>query len=239
MASRYKDSKKNVNGASGTRTVKKKKRRIKWKNLFLLFFILVVSVIGGYFLLNIKITNIYISGNQMLTDQEIIEIADVEDYPGILDILRSTEKKLRSNILIKDARIELNFRKLTIRIEENYPLFYNANDKKFVLLDGKQAEQDLDAPLLINYVPDKIYENFMGAMAKVDRDIINRISEIKYDPDSVDDSRFLLAMRDGNYVYLTITKWDSINSYVSIIKEFPNQKGILYLNAGNSFEIFD
>lgn len=219
--------------------VKKIKRRIRWKNLFLFLFSVVVLFFVGYFALNIKITNIYIEGNRILNDQEVIEMAGVENYPGILDILRETKKNLKQNILIKEAEIDLDFRKLTIKIEENYPLFYNANNNKTVLVDGSLTEQKLSAPLLINYVPDTIYDSFVKAMRKVNLDIIERISEIKYDPDTVDDSRFLLSMRDGNYVYLTITKWDSINSYVSIIKEFPGKKGIIYLNAGNSFEVFE
>ena len=185
------------------------------------------------------LANIYIEGNRILSDQEVIEMAGVENYPGILDILRETKNNLKQNNLIKEAEIDLDFRKLTIKIEENYPLFYNANNNKTVLVDGSFADQKLSAPLLINYVPDTIYDSFVKAMRKVNLDIIERISEIKYDPDTVDNSRFLLSMRDGNYVYLTITKWDSINSYVSIIKEFPGKKGIIYLNAGNSFEVFE
>lgn len=38
-------------------------------------------------MLNIKISNIYISGNNYLSDQEIIEIAKIENYPSTLKIL--------------------------------------------------------------------------------------------------------------------------------------------------------
>ena len=53
-------------------------------------------------------------------------------------------------------------------------------------------------PTLINYVPDTIYLEFIESMKKIDKDILNRISEIKYDPNDVDDRRFLLTMNDGN-----------------------------------------
>ena len=48
-------------------------------------------------------------------------------------------------------------------------------------------------------------------------------------------------MSDGNYVYLTINKFENINAYIEIIKQkqFENKKGILYLDAGNSFEIIE
>ena len=230
---------KNTTNLRSTKTIKKTKRHIKWKNIFLLLFFSGIVSIIVYFCCQIKITNIYIKGNNLLADQEIIEIAQLQDYPSIIDVLLNVEDRLKEEPLINKVDVILNFRKLTIVIDENYPLFYNTNLNQSVLLDGKQYEEVYEAPLLINYVPDVIYDSFVEAMQKVDYEIINRISEIKYDPDDVDDQRFLLAMRDGNYVYLTITKWDNINSYVSIIKEFPDQKGILYLNVGNSFEVFE
>jgi cell division septal protein FtsQ len=76
-------------------------------------------------------------------------------------------------------------------------------------------------------------------MQNIDTDIINRISEIKYDPNNVDEERFLLTMNDGNYVYLTLSHFDKINSYVDIIKNFENQKGILYLDSGEYFKVYD
>ena len=46
-------------------------------------------------------------------------------------------------------------------------------------------------------------------------------------------------MNDGNYVYITLDKFSNINSYVDIIKNFENKKGILYLDYGNHFTIID
>ena len=74
-------------------------------------------------------------------------------------------------------------------------------------------------------------------MVQLDIDILNKISEIKYDPDEVDDERFLFSMTDSNYVYLTLNKIEKINNYNDIVKQFENKKGILYLNSGGYFEI--
>ena len=79
-------------------------------------------------------------------------------------------------------------------------------------------------------------------MKEVDRDIINRISEIKYDPSKVDKERFIFTMSDGNYVYITLDKLKSINNYVKIsleiINKFGKKNGTLNLDAGEYFEIF-
>ena len=46
-------------------------------------------------------------------------------------------------------------------------------------------------------------------------------------------------MNDGNYVYVTMKKFDVLNNYVDFIREFDNKKGILYLNSGEYFKIFE
>ena len=74
-------------------------------------------------------------------------------------------------------------------------------------------------------------------MSSIDYDIIKRISEIRYDPNEVDDGRFFLMMNDGNQVYLTLNKFTKIDNYLDIIKEFDNKKGILYLDSGEYFEV--
>ena len=86
-------------------------------------------------------------------------------------------------------------------------------------------------------MPDNIYSDFLNSISSIDYDIVKRISEIKYDPNEVDEGRFLLTMNDGNYVYLTLNKFDKIDNYLDIIKEFDNKKGILYLDSGEYFEV--
>ena len=44
-------------------------------------------------------------------------------------------------------------------------------------------------------------------------------------------------MVDGNEVYITISKMDKLNKYLSIIEKLDNKKGILYLDSGNYLEI--
>ena len=126
-------------------------------------------------------------------------------------------------------------------IEENYPMFYYQPNNKIVLLDGTEVKATFDVPLVINYIPNTKYEQFMERMREVSKDILGRISEIKYDPNEVDDGRFLLSMSDGNYVYLTLTRFSLINHYTEIISkdEFIGKKGIIKLDAGNSFEILE
>ena len=81
----------------------------------------------------------------------------------------------------------------------------------------------------------KVYNKLIEKMIKVNDDILNNISEIKYEPNDIDKERFLLSMNDGNYVYVTMSKFSSINKYLDIVKTLDSKNGILYLDYGNYF----
>lgn len=220
---------------------KKKKKKIRFKFRFIIVFLLFLYIIvmSVIYLLDLPLSNIYIKGNYYLTDQEVIENAKIDNYPSTFKNLSSTlEKRLEKNILIKEAKVSKKmFTQVSITIIENKPLFFNQSTNKTVLLDSGESETVFDVPILINYVPDVIYDEFIRKMGKINIDVLNKISEIKYDPDEVDDSRFLFTMTDSNYVYVTLNKLEKVNNYNDIVKQFDNKKGILYLNSGGYFEI--
>lgn len=220
---------------------KKKRVRIKLRVVFLsLIFIL---ILGFLFLnvINIPISNIFVSGNTYLTDQQIIEISGIEDYPSTFKNFSSTiKKRLKKNAYIKNVKVYKKFFTMVyIEVEENRPLFFSQSVNKTVLVDTRQTEDKFSVPTLINYVPDVLYEDFIVKMSDIKLEVLDKISEMKYDPDEVDDARFLFTMTDGNYVYLTLNKLESINNYNDIVKQFDNKKGILYLNSGGYFEVIN
>ncbi len=221
--------------------VTRKKRKLNIKRT--LFSLVVLFLFGMVikWVIGIPIKNIYIYNNQLLSDQEIIELAKIETYPSTFKNLSfMIESRLKENKYIKDVKVTK--KKLTevhIEVFENYPLFINRLTNKTVLLDGTTVDEVFPVPTLINIVPDTKYQVLMEKMALLDREILSRISEIEYAPNEVESNRFLFYMNDGNYVYLTLEKFPSINSYVDIIKNFENKKGILYLDYGNHFTIID
>lgn len=220
---------------------KKKRKKIKLKYRFIIFFLLLLGLIylSVNYLINMPISNIYIKGNSYFSDQQIIEMVGIENYPSSLKNSSSKLSKiLKDNIFIKNVKVSKKYlTQVYIDVEENRPLFFNQSLNKTILLDGKQTEDKFNIPILINYVPDVIYQDFIKKMGLINTDVIKKISEIKYDPDEVDDARFLFTMIDSNYVYVTLNKLKNINNYNDIVKQFNNKKGILYLNSGGYFEI--
>ena len=223
---RYKqNTKKNVKSTKNNKKTKQvKKVKIKYKKLlmFLLIFSIIIFAAISFFKQNI--TNIYISGNEKLTEQEIIDIAKVSNYPNTFLNLSSTIKnRLEKNVYIKSAKVyKKSFTILYIEVEENRPLFYNSSSNETVLLDGKTVQEKLEAPVLINMIPDTLYEKFIKKISEIDYDVLKRVSEIKYDKNEVDETRFLFTMNDGNYVYLTLNTFEKINNYINIVKTFNN-----------------
>lgn len=219
---------------------KNKKRKLRYGRIILCILIVFFFL---YLIINVfkfPIKNIYIYGNSELTDQEIIDLAGIHNYPSIFSITtKSMERKLKKNIYIEKVVVKKKkLSEIHIEIKENYALFYYESENKTIMHNLAEINEKLAAPLVVNYITDNVYELFKEKMQKIDINILKRISEIKYDPNNVDSERFIFTMNDGNYVYLTLEKFESINNYVDIIKNFDNKKGILYLDSGEYFKVF-
>ena len=212
---------------------------MKVRKLFTVIFIFTLILLGLAFLTDVKINNIIVKGNNLYSDWEIIKMAKLDGYPSSLKTLsRNIEKNLEKDNYINEVNVERpSLTKVVINVKENLPLFYYLPIDKTILTDKSETKDNFPVPTVINYIPDKVYSKFLKAISSVDYDIVKRISEIKYDPNEVDEGRFFLTMNDGNRVYLTLNKFTKIDNYLDIIKEFDNKKGILYLDSGEYFEV--
>jgi len=219
--------------------VKKKRFRLKMHTVLIALLFLYLFGCIVYYIINKPISNIYISGNTYYSDWDIIKMAGLSNYPpSLLNPGSSIEKKLEKDILIDKVTVKKTFfTRVYIDIKENKPLFYDNNIGKTVFADKQTNTDKYDIPVLINEVPANIYDKLIKNLNEVDTDVFRKISEIKYDPDTVDTERLLFTMTDGNYVYVTMLKFDLINDYNDFVKEFDNKKGILYLNSGGYFKI--
>ena len=225
------------------------KKIVKRKKLKLIPALIVLLILGGlffgtYVFINTKLKNIIIYNNNYLTDDYIIKLADIYDYPKFWLINTSkSAKKLKSSPYIKDVKIRRKFYNvLTISVSENLPIYFNNSDSTIVFEDGESVaeEEAIDLfriPRVINYVPNDKVNSFIKDMGKVKRDILGKISDIEYVPNEYDKDRFLLYMDDGNMVYLTLTKFEMINYYNEVLGQLEGHKGILYFDSGNHFEI--
>lgn len=219
----------------------KKRRRINYKRLTILILGIYLFITLFVYFLELPIKNINIHNNQVLSDQTIIELAGISNYPSTFRFLSPIIKnKLEKSVYILEAKVYKKYlTEVHIEVVENKPLFFYKSRNKTILMDGQEVDDKFMVPTLINYVPNIKYNELIDKMKNIENDVLIRISEIKYDPNEVDDSRFFLSMNDGNYVYINIGRFENINNYIDIIKKFDNKKGILYLDYGNSFTIIE
>ena len=220
----------------------KKKTKIKFIPILLLIILLVIGYFLVSFFMNVKIKNIFVKGNKLLSDQEIIELANIEDYPSFIKTTaNSIEKKIKKNQIIKDVKVTKSLiATVTIEVTE-YDFLFTREDNNTVVVDVNKEllldKEIVGVPILVNYVPDTVYDKFVSEMKKVNVKVKDKISSIEYKPNDYDKQRFLLYMNDGNEVYVTITRFNLINKYNEIYPTLEGRKGILYLDSGNHFEI--
>lgn len=220
---------------------KKKLNIIKLLVFILIFYIIIYSI---YSLFNMKIRNIVIKGNTYLKDYEIIEQANIKDYPPMLTLNKNkTINKLKDLDLISDATIKKSF-DFTLTIEVVEKKIILEYDNNYYLSDGSKIKGSyLGTPTLVNYVPEGTLKKFLNEMGKLDYDIINSISEIEYSPTKnsdgniTDEDIFIFKMNDGMIVYISTDKIDIMNKYQKIYASLGDKKGILHLDKGNYLEV--
>ena len=221
-----------------------KKTKIKIIGLLIVLLVLLGLFFGVYFIIQINTKNIVINGNNYLNDDYIIELAGLKKYPNFITYKSYKKgKKIAKSEYISSCKIKKRWGfTIEVNVKENRALFYDTNKNKYVLennevVDENEISNNFIVPRLLNYVPDKKYNKFIKKMSRINDEIISKISDIEYQPNDYDKDRFLLYMDDGNMVYLTLTKFDTINHYNEVLTQLENHKGILYLDSGNHFQI--
>ena len=221
---------------------KKKKRVLKIKNICIFLGIVILLGLLIYYIVTMPIKNIYVNGEKYITENEILELTSLYEYPSFLLTKKTTLiNKIKKNNYIKNITIRKKWGSiLEINIEEYTPLALTKDNKIIIenghLLDNIYNETDI--PLLINDITNKeIYCNFSKKLKKINKNILRQISQIEYSPVEVDKDRFLLYMSDKNKVYITLTKIEKMNKYNKIKDALEGNSGIIYLDSGNYAEL--
>ena len=219
-----------------------KKKKNKKKRVFKFFFILIFIGFVFIYIFPLPIKNIYITGNNILSEQEIIELANIENYPKLFaNSSTSIENKIKISPFIEDVKVSKDLLgAIYIEVFEYNILLKDETDNQVYLSNAEKITLDFDylgVPSLINYVEPDILKEFLKKLNTIEKEVLSKISEIEYTPNEYDKDLFLFYMNDGNYVYITTTRLSNINKYESVLEQLEGKKGILYLDSGNHFSI--
>ena len=221
---------------------KKKKRVLKIKNILIFFIVILIIGLTVYYAFKMPIKNIYISGNDILSDDVIINESKLVYYPSfLLTSSRDVVNILKKDDYIRDVSVVKKLGNvIDIKVLEYKPIAIFSSDNKLILSSGKIVNNVYnvsDVPVLNNNVDSKIFSEFVKRFGQVDSNILRQVSQIEYSPVSVDKMRFLLYMDDGNSVYITLTKIKKLNKYNKIRDKMGNKKGIIYLDSGDYVDV--
>lgn len=219
----------------------KKRRVFKVKNILLLLFLFLGIVGLVYYGVTMPVKNVYIKGNYILSDGEIMKISALDKYPSfLLTSSKSIRDKIIKNSYVKDVKISKKFGNvIEVNILE-YSAVFSFEDK-IILSNGEIIPNTYnlsDVPILLNMIDDSsLLKRTAIKFGGVDANVLRQISEVEYQPVEVDGDRFLLYMNDGNLVYITLTKINKINKYNQIRGKLDGHMGIIYLDAGDYVEL--
>jgi len=218
----------------------KRKIKIKWGHLFLFLLLVVCLFFLVKVLLNYPIQNIYIEGNVILKDQEIIRLAELSNYPSFI---KTSNRKMKENLLKSPFVDRVQVKKkgmgqVFFKITESRPMLLDLKgDVVLSNLEVVSNEKKLVAPSLMNEVPEDLFQKLILKLSELDPIIFELISEIEYVPKEKDENRFLFYMVDGNLVYITIENFSRMNHYLIAFQKVACQRGIFNFDAGNHFNI--
>ena len=221
---------------------KKKKLRVKVLLKLILFVCLVAFSIN--YIKELKVKNIYITGNNNIKDVTIIETLGIKDYPKMISLKpKKLEEKLKTLPLVDHASVKRNiFGKLTIEIEETKLLFFYKYNNKYITANNKSIEDDISyvgVPSLVNFTPDTVFDDLVVGLNKIDYNIVKMIGEMEYTPykseegQTIDNNLFTLYMNDGNIVKIDTVNIKNLNKYNTIYTslEMNKVKRIVYLDT--------
>ena len=218
---------------------KKRKKRLRVGRLFLLLIIILAISFACVKFIDVPIRSIIITGNENLSDQEVIEISGLKDYPSYFSTFSfNVKNKLEDNFYIETAKVRKGILSIKIDIKEEKVLYIDKSTGKKYTKDGSlEDDKIVCAPFVTNEVTKNNQEDLIKAMGKLNKGILCQTSEIKYDPNEIDDDRYYVFMNDGNSVYLTVNKFKKLNKYNTILENIGKQNGTLYLDYGDYFEV--
>ena len=193
--------------------------------------IIYIVLYSLYCLLNNPIKHIEITGNNLVTDAEILRISKLKDYPNILKYSnRSIRKRIKKLELIEEVKVKKWFGyQIFIEVKENKPLFYYKD--KLVLSNRNILSNDykiLGIPIFINELTSDELSKFV---------IIYEINCIEYYPlitekgKIINSDRYKIVMNDGNTIIANIKSISVLNKYNDIYASLNGNLGTINLDS--------
>lgn len=227
-----------------------RRRKANRRLIFLLslFFLLIACVV--YFQSPLShIHSIKVDGNQSISEEEMLVASGLRIGDNIWKVnKKEATKKIKELPEIKSAEISYKFpNKLEIIVKEFKTIAYVEKENKFypILENGirldKEINSNLHSPILIGFTENEVLDELAAQLQQIPSEIVNSISEIKYEPKETDKYRIILYMNDGFEVHATMMTFaEKMTYYPSIVSQLdPEIKGVIDFEVGSYFRKYE
>ena len=217
------------------------------QNRFRLFFSAIFSgliLIFAFYLFSdfSKIKGVQINGNYYITDKEIMKIVGIDKNTRSLFLFEGLIQRFgQKHPLIQDLSLmELADGSVKIDVIEKQPVGYRYVTKPQILTsNGELIEMDKELEFLILQVPlivgfesedDLSLKMLAKALASIDPNKIEFISEVHQYSYSYDGNGIRCVMRDGNEVFGSFYSILVINEYNQIASVLPSERVCIFID---------
>ncbi|HLQ95372.1 MAG TPA: FtsQ-type POTRA domain-containing protein [Pseudogracilibacillus sp.] len=227
----------------------RKKKSSRRLIIYLIIFLVLISILIYLQTPLSEVKDIEIEGNQVLSEEEVLEISGLEFDANIWGVSKKKVlKKLRDNPVIDSAKIERKLpQTVQLQIEENNIIGYMEEDSSFypVLENGsivKNREGNRGAgPILHDFKNDEYLQDISSELKDMPDNVYKQISEITWSPTDKNKNKINIYMSDGYVVDATIRNLSSkMENYPSIVSQLDDEgKGVIHMGVGTYFEKTD
>ena len=206
----------------------------------------IVLIVGTYFLLPIsKIKAVSVVGNQYLENRYIERISGVNyqsrfflTFPGFV------ARKVKQDPMIEDCKVRLLPNHIVqIEVNEKEPVGYRYNEEGPVLIIKDATQIPLTSeympmiarlPFITGFVEEGQTYKLAQALSKVDRKLIDEISEVEQYFLDYDEETLQIQMREGGYFFTSYYSIETLNAYHDIYVRMKDHNHCFYAESGKT-----
>ncbi|AKG73705.1 cell division protein FtsQ/DivIB [Salinicoccus halodurans] len=227
----------------------KKPRRVHVYTSLVLLAILMFGVLVWYVFSSASaVKEISISGNSLISDDEIAERLQFAEGDKMFSIdTGRAEENISLLPAIEEVQVERSWwNGVDVNISEYRALGYVTNSGSYYpvlenarVLRGSPAAPK-EAPIL-HYFEGEEFDALVSSLSKIEPSILDGISEIYYRPSEQSSTRIHMFMNDGQEIVADYRTIDSkMNYYIGMRNEIGDSTaGVIDLEIGSSFLPYD
>ncbi|MCT4783591.1 MULTISPECIES: cell division protein FtsQ/DivIB [Exiguobacterium] len=227
---------------------RRKKANRRLSAILLLFAVLIALVV--YMQTSVSdVKAVNVSGLAWLTESYVLEQIDLDTTSKIVEVSPSRlEAAIRELPGVKDVEVDRSWYNIvTIKLEEEKMIAYSRTDDRevVVLADGSlhptgQIDDPAklkDGPLLRQFDKEADLEKVAGELEQVDDALRARMSEIVFQQQDGEPTRYEIYMNDGNTLLTPTFKLSqTVSKYGEIFENIPKgQRGTVVMDGGYYF----